>query len=97
MAHNFNTFCELKANDPMENIFPKATSTEEGFKILRDYLLGDDWFVVMPMGPTQVNTEAIADIMLKIPSAKYRNYPWWKKLFINLKCLFTFTPKHHYY
>ena len=97
MVYNFRSFCTLKANDPMENIFPKPTSTEEGFKILRDYLLGDNWYVVMPMGPEQVNTESIADIMLKVPSAKYRNYPLWKKLFINIKCLVTSTPKYYYY
>lgn len=97
MAHNFISFCTSKANNPIENIFPKPTSTEEGFKILSDYLLGEDWYVCSPISADQVNTEMIADIMLHIPSAKYRNYPWWKKLFINLKCIFTSTPKYYYY
>ena len=97
MIHNFSSFCALKSNHPIDNIFPKPTSAEEGFKILSDYLLGDDWYTCMPMSADQINTEMISYIMIEIPSAKYRNYPWWKKLFINLKCIFTATPKWRYY
>ena len=67
---------------------------------LRDYLLGGDWNSSISSHPAQVNqvnTETILDIMANVPSAKYRRYPWWKKLYINIICLLTSTPKYYYY
>lgn len=101
MIHNFRSFCALKVNykAPAEVIF-RPTKTDEGFKTLRDYLLGGDWNSSIsshPVQVNQVNTETILDIMANVPSAKYRRYPWWKKLYINIICLLTSTPKYYYY
>ena len=94
---SFTEWLKLEnAKDP-DNTLPPELDFEKAIYFLKNYLLGEDWYVCSPISADQVNTEMIADIMLHIPSAKYRNYPWWKKLFINLKCIFTTTPKYYYY
>lgn len=94
---NFCSWCEIKANPPEINMLPKDTSPEEGFSVLTDYLLGDDWYVVTPMHAYQVNTEIVSEIMLTIPSARFRSYPWYKKLWLKFKCLFTDKNIYQYY
>ena len=94
---NFCNWCEMKANPPEINMFPEGTSPEEGFSVLTNYLLGDDWYAIIPMNAYQVNTEIVSEIMLTIPSARFRQYPWYKKFWINLKCLFTDKSIYQYY
>jgi hypothetical protein len=94
---NFREWCEIKSNPPEVNMLPKGTTPEEAYSVLTHYLLGDDWYVIGPMGAKQVNTEIVGEIMLTIPSAKYRSYPWYKRLWINLKCLFTNDHVYNYY
>ena len=36
----YEEFCNLKSNDPMENIFPKGTSAEEAMSILESTFVG---------------------------------------------------------
>ena len=42
---------------------PPPISAEKGLKILMNHFLGDDWYVVMPLGREQVYTEAIFEIL----------------------------------
>lgn len=37
----FKEFCELKGNDPMENIFPKGTEPDEAMDILETTFIGE--------------------------------------------------------
>lgn len=36
----YREFCDLKSNDPMENIFPKGTTAEEAMSILESTFIG---------------------------------------------------------
>ena len=88
---NHREFCQLK--DDGDNLFPKGTDPQEAVNILCHYLLGDDYLVSDPVSVSQVNTAIVNDIMLSIPSARYRRLPFWKKFFLNLKCFF--SEKEH--
>jgi hypothetical protein len=46
-------------------ICPPPTTSEEAFKILTNYFLGEDWFTTLPAGQEQVNTEIIVAILEK--------------------------------
>lgn len=64
----YKDFCQLKSNDPMENIFPKGTSAEEGIVILKNHFLGENWYSTLPMNcKDQIITEIVGDILLKYP------------------------------
>jgi hypothetical protein len=84
---NPKEFCKMKANDPEINIFPKPTSDSEAWNIVMDHILGPNWYVVDPLGRTQINTEALADILWKVPSYAYWKLPWYKRNWIRIKVL----------
>lgn len=52
-------------------ILSPPTTDREALDFLRIYLLGEDWYVVNPLGSEQVNTEMVHDILYKY-SRKYR-------------------------
>lgn len=54
-----------------DNIFGVGISDAEFRAFIIDYLLGEDWYVVDPLGQTQVNEIALYDILEKY-SRKYR-------------------------
>lgn len=66
----YKEFCNLKANDPNVNIFPKATSDIEAIDILSDTILGSDWYISYPCGRGQANTEIVAAILMEYEYAK---------------------------
>lgn len=47
------------------NIFPVGITDAEFRKFAIDYLLGEDWYVVDPLGRTQINEIALAEILSK--------------------------------
>lgn len=51
-------------------ICPPPTTDRDGLRILINHFLGDDWYVVMPLGHEQVNSEAIYEILRKYPNAE---------------------------
>jgi len=67
-----------------DNIFPKPTSDSEAWEIVRKHILGEDWYSVNPIHKDQINTEALMDILIRIPSAKYNRLSWYERLKINL-------------
>lgn len=71
-----------KSNWPKDDIFPPPTEAQEGLYTLIHHFLGDDWYCVNPIHTTQINTEAIAEILIKYPGKKER------KLLYRLKHLF---------
>lgn len=54
-----------------DNIFGVGVSDAEFRMFIIDYLLGEDWYVVDPIGQTQINEIALYEI-LKKHSKRYR-------------------------
>ena len=53
------------------NICSPALPAQRAIKFICDYLLGEDWYCVMPMHTEQVNAEIVHEILWKY-SRKYR-------------------------
>ena len=58
----------------------KPIQAQEALNELCKYLLGEDYYVVDPLGPTQVNAIIVGDIKGKYPPASGRLVAWlrWK-------------------
>ena len=54
-----------------DNIFGVGISDAEFVDFVIDYLLGSEWYVVDPLGKTQINEIALCEILEKY-SKKYR-------------------------
>ena len=54
-----------------DNIFGVGVSDSEFRQFIIDYLLGEDWYVVDPLGQTQINEIALYEILEKY-SRRYR-------------------------
>lgn len=66
------TFNEwLDKNWQKDNMFPPPLNVQLALQFLKDYLLGEDWYVVNPLGQEQINSEIVAEILNKY-SKKYR-------------------------
>jgi len=51
--------------DESYGIHPAPIEAEYALRVLCDYLLGEDWYVVDPLGPKQVNTCIVHEILRK--------------------------------
>lgn len=60
-----------KNREDKDNIFGVGISDAEFRKFIIDYLLGEDWYVVDPLGRTQINEIALYEILEKY-SKRYR-------------------------
>lgn len=58
------------AKDP-DNMLPPALDFEKAIYFLKNYLLGEDWYVKYPGTPKQINTDMVYDILKKY-SKKFR-------------------------
>lgn len=66
------TFSEwLDQNWEEDNMCPPPLDAQDALDFLKDYLLGENWYVVMPLSQKQCNTEIVATILKKY-SSKYR-------------------------
>lgn len=54
-----------------DNMFGVGISDADFRRFIIQYLLGDDWYVVDPLGQTQINEIALIEILEKY-SRKYR-------------------------
>lgn len=54
-----------------DNIFGVGVSDKEFRQFVIDYLLGDDWYIVDPLGREQINEIALYEILEKY-SKRYR-------------------------
>ena len=73
-AYKYNEgFEAIKNNieDTSYGLCPAPMNAQAALNILIDYLLGDDWYVVMPLGVEQVNACAVEQILDKY-SKKWR-------------------------
>ena len=52
-------------SDETYGICPAPMSAEVAIQILTDYLLGEDFYIPMPLSPRQANTEIVAAILEK--------------------------------
>lgn len=55
----------LKANDDPINLCDPPLEPQEAVNFLCDYLLGEDWYVVMPESTKQVNSVIVFEILEK--------------------------------
>lgn len=71
------TFTDWLENDSIDcSIMSPPMEAEKALSFLTDYLLGENWYVVDPLSPKQVNTNIVHEILLKY-SKKYRKE--WKQ------------------
>ena len=71
------TFTDWIENDSIDcGIMSPPMEAEKALSFLTDYLLGENWYVVDPISPKQVNTNRVYEILLKY-SKKYRKE--WKQ------------------
>ena len=61
----------LDENWQGDNMFPPPLDAQLAVQFLKDYLLGEDWYVVNPLGIEQINSEIVGVILSKY-SKKYR-------------------------
>lgn len=69
MTENKMKFIEILKDDSY-GIYPAPTDAQLAIGVLCDYLLGEDWYIVDPIGVKQANTE-IVDAILRAYSPKY--------------------------
>ena len=71
------TFTDWLGNDSIDcGIMSPPMEAEKALSFLTDYLLGENWYVVDPISPKQVNTNIVHEILWKY-SKKYRKE--WKQ------------------
>lgn len=63
-------FFEILSDDTY-GICPAPTTSDDAIQILTDYLLGEDFYIGMPMSQEQANTE-IVTLILKKYSKEFR-------------------------
>ncbi len=76
MSNNGMTFTEFmseryKNREDKNNMFGVGVSDAEFRTFIIDYLLGEDWYVIDPLGPAQINEIALYEILEKY-SKRYR-------------------------
>ena len=54
------------------NIFAPPLDAQLAMEFLKDYLLGEDWYVVDPIGVEQVNTIIVDNILMEYATRKYK-------------------------
>ena len=57
-----------------DNIFGVGVSDAEFRRFIIDYLLGEDWYVVDPLGQTQINEIALHEILEKYSKRYKKEY-----------------------
>ena len=88
----------MKRNPLEENILPKGTTPEEAISILTKYFIPENEILCeYPARRNQAITEIISYIMTHYESAKYKQYPWYKKIMIHFNCLFNNHSIYNYY
>lgn len=71
------TFTDWLENDSIDcGIMSPPMEDKKALEFLTDYLLGENWHVVDPISPKQVNTNRVHEILLKY-SKQYRKE--WKQ------------------
>ena len=61
----------LKRHQDPDNIFGPGMNASQALNFLKDYLLGEDWYISDPIGVDQANTVIVDEILRKY-SKKYK-------------------------
>lgn len=72
---------KYRNREDKDNIFGVGITDSEFREFVIDYLLGRDWYIVDPLGQTQINEIALYEILNKY-SKQYRkeHKKWLKKI-----------------
>ena len=66
MSKNNISFTKwLDDNWEKNNMFCPNLDAQLALDFLKNYLLGEDWYVTAPLSQEQINTEIVNDILLK--------------------------------
>ena len=68
-TEEFTNFLEenIMTEEDKTNVFVPPLEPQLAFNILRDHFLGKDWYTPNPVGPKQVNTEVVYEILGRYP------------------------------
>lgn len=56
-----------------DNIIPDGISSDEAITILKDFFLGENWYIALPVGHNQANTIIVDNILSKFPK-QYKKF-----------------------
>ena len=56
-----------------DNIYPDGISAEEALEVLKEFFLGENWYIIDPLPTKQVRVYMVNDILSKFPR-KYRKF-----------------------
>lgn len=85
-TEEFTKFLEenIMTEKDKTNVFVPPLEPQVAFNILRDHFLGKDWYTANPIGPKQVNTEVVYEILDRFPmkeDIKKNSKSFFKKIF----------------
>ena len=74
------TFTDWLENDSIDcGIMSPPMEAEKALSFLTDYLLGENWYVVAPLSPKQVNTNRVHEILWKYSKQYIKEYKQYRK------------------
>ena len=74
------TFTDWLENDSIDcGIMSPNMEAEKALSFLTDYLLGENWYVVAPLSPKQVNTNIVHEILWKYSKQYRKEYKQYRK------------------
>lgn len=74
------TFTDWLENDSIDcGIMSPPMEAEKALSFLTDYLLGENWCVVAPLSPKQVNTNIVHEILWKYSKQYRKEYKQYRK------------------
>ena len=74
------TFTDWLENDSIDcGIMAPPMEAEKALSFLTDYLLGENWYVVAPLSPKQVNTNRVHEILWKYSKQYRKEYKQYRK------------------
>ena len=75
-----HTFTDWLENDSIDcGIMSPPMEAEKALSFLTDYLLGENWYVVSPLSPKQVNTNRVHEILWKYSKQYRKEYKQYRK------------------
>ena len=74
------TFTDWLENDSIDcGIMSPPMEAEKALSFLTDYLLGENWYVVGPISPKQVNTNIVHEILWKYSKQFRKEWKQYRK------------------
>jgi hypothetical protein len=74
------TFTDWLENDAIDcGILSPPLDPQFALEFLKNYLLGEDWYVVAPLNTTQINTNIVFEILYKHSKRFRKEWKQYKK------------------